>query len=73
MKKLITAEDKKIINNFATESIENAQALVNWSEDMYRDGMIKGWGIALGGVIIGNVIAICVGNKLKDRVKSKEK
>lgn len=68
MKKFTTAEDEMIITNFITKSSKHGNALCRWGATLYREGLLKGWAIGVGGCVIGNYVA----NKIIDK-KSKTK
>lgn len=67
MKKFTTAEDETIITNFITESSKHENALCRWGATLYREGLLKGWAIGVGGCLIGCLIADYVTNKIIDK------
>lgn len=67
MKKFTTAEDEMIITNFITESGKHGNALCRWGATLYREGLLKGWAIGVGGFIIGSLIGDYVTNKIIDK------
>lgn len=67
MKKFTTAEDEMIITNFITKSSKHENALRRWGATLYREGLLKGWAISVGGFIIGSLIADYVTNKIMDK------
>lgn len=67
MKKFTTAEDEMIITNFITESGKHENALCRWGATLYREGLLKGWAIGVGGCLIGSLIGDYVTNKIMDK------
>lgn len=67
MKKFTTAEDEMIITIFITESSKHENALCRWGATLYREGLLKGWAIGVGGCLIGCLIADYVTNKIIDK------
>lgn len=67
MKKFTTAEDEMIITNFITKSSKHANALCRWGATLYREGLLKGWAIGVGGFFIGSLIGDYVTNKIIDK------
>ena len=67
MKKFTTAEDEMMITNFITKSSKHEDALCRWGATLYREGLLKGWAISVGGCLIGSLIADYVTNKIMDK------
>lgn len=63
MKKFTTAEDEMIITNFITKSSKHENALCRWGATLYREGLLKGWAIGVGGCLIADYVT----NKIIDK------